>query len=366
MGTSRDVKSKKRNHPVFFPYVPWFLFLLDLLLALPAERCNDRAMSKGRFALITAALLAISLLFWHFRHHLGLGVTSPGQGESMIPWAEVSNGAGVDQGAYQRAQVIGTISDKRLGEVSGITASQRADDVWWVHNDSGDLPRIFAIDSTGKVLGEYRVVGAVNEDWEDIASGPGPDLSPALYIADIGDNSLSRDFVVVYRVREPDLTREDTTLQTAQAEAFQFRYPDGKHNAEALVVDPESGRMYVITKSDSAGCEVFRSPVPLKLGEPMTLERVVSDTQVFAQWRRVTGAATDHDGSRVVIRNYFSAFELHRAPGKDFESIFSATPAPINLPIEQQGEAVAYTRDGKALVTTSEGRSAPLNLLRRR
>ena len=193
-----------------------------------------------------------------------------------------------------------------------------------------------------------------------------PDLSPCLYIADIGDNSLSRDFVVVYRVREPDLTREDTTLQTAQVEPFQFRYPDGKYNAEALVVDPESGRMYVITKSDSTGCEVFRSPVPLKLGEPMTLERVVSDSQgLFAQWRRVTGAATAPDGSRVVIRNYFSAFELHRAPGKDFESIFSATPAPINMPSNNRAKQshtramekpwLLRVREGRRRSTCSDG-----------
>jgi hypothetical protein len=173
--------------------------------------------------------------------------------------------------------------------------------------------------------------------------------------------------VVVYRVKEPDLTREDSILQTDSAEPFQFRYPDGRHNAEALVVDPESGRIYVITKTDSSGCQVFRSPVPLKLGEPMTFEPVGGEGQaVIAQWRKVTGAATAHDGSRIAVRNYFNAYELRRPAGKDFESIFSSTPVPIFLSLEQQGEAMAYTRDGKALVTTSEGIPAPINILKRK
>ena len=322
-------------------------------------------MSKPRIALIGLAILITAVILWQVRGYLH-GQTS--LGGAVRPWSEVSKAddSGVDGGAYHRAEALGTISDRRLSEISGISASRRADDVWWVHNDSGDTPRIFAVNSAGKVLGEYRVVGAVNEDWEDIASGPGADLSPSLYIADIGDNELKRDFVVVYRVKEPDLTREDTTLETSPAEPFQFKYPDGSHNAEAFIVDPESGRMYVITKTDSSGCQVFRSPVPLKQGEAMTFEEVRGESQAIAQWRKVTGGAAAQDGSRVVVRNYFTAFELRRAPGKEFETVFQSAPVPIFLALEQQGEAISYTRDGKGLVTTSEGRPAPLNLLRRR
>jgi hypothetical protein len=236
-----------------------------------------------------------------------------------------------------------------------------------VQNDGGDLPRIFAINSTGKLLGTYRVVGAINVDWEDIASGPAADGGPALYIADIGDNEKRRDAVVVYRVKEPDLAGGGESGQTESAEPFQFRYPDGAHNAEALIVDPESGRMYVITKTQSSPCSVYRSPWPLKLGEPMTFE-VVNGVAAAAisQLRFVTGAAASPDGNRVAIRTYFSAFELLRPPGKGFESIFDSSPSSVALPLEQQGEAIAYTRDGRYLVTTSELLPAPLHQLRRK
>lgn len=285
----------------------------------------------------------------------------------MRPWAELSSEAGkTGESAYNRAELLGTISDRRLSEISGITASRRTDGVWWVHNDSGDLPRIFAVNSKGEVLGDFRVVGAVNEDWEDIASGPAADLSPALYIADIGDNFLKRDFVVIYRVKEPDLANGGGSGETSVVEPFQFNYPDGRHNAEALVVDPESGRMYVITKTDGKRCQIFRSPFPLKLGEAMTFEEVKIESGAASEWRKVTGATTAIDGSRIAVRNYFSAFELRRQAGKDFESVFTATPAPIFLPIEQQGEAIGYTRDGSSLVTTSEGSPAPISIMKAR
>ena len=100
---------------------------------------------------------------------------------------------------YEKAEGIGKVTDKKLREISGITYSKLRPGTWWIHNDSGDAARIAAIDSRGNLLAAFRVVGAVNEDWEDIATGPGSDGSSALYIADIGDNGLKRDFVVVYQ-----------------------------------------------------------------------------------------------------------------------------------------------------------------------
>jgi hypothetical protein len=321
-------------------------------------------MVKAAWVILIVVLVCGSLgALWYVRsRHVANDDMTPRQA-----WEAVRQRENPAQSAYESAQQIGTITDRRLDEVSGITASRRNDGVWWVHNDSGDLPRIYAINSTGKLLGIYRVVGAINVDWEDIGSGPGADGSPALYIADIGDNEKRRDAVVVYRVKEPDLSAGGESGQTESAEPFQFRYPDGAHNAEALIVDPESGRIYVITKRQSSPCSVYRSPWPLKLGEPMMFEPVTgAAVATISQWRLVTGAAASPDAGRVVIRTYFSAYELLRSPGKGFESIFDASPSPVALPLEQQGEAIAYTRDGRYLVTTSEQLPAPIHQLKRK
>ncbi|MEP7273184.1 MAG: hypothetical protein ABI882_16915, partial [Acidobacteriota bacterium] len=255
-------------------------------------------MSNASRILITVAIFGCALAgLWYLRGPFGFyGSQDTGGAGPSVPWSDVSAGAKTGGNSYQAAERIGVITDRRLNEISGITSSLRSDDVWWVHNDSDDLPRIFAVNSRGRVLAEFRVPGAVNEDWEDIANGPAADSSPALYIADIGDNFLRRDFVVIYRVKEPDTSNATDPAETGTVESFQLKYPDGRHNAEALIVDPESGRFYVITKTDSKACQVFRSPLPLKLGEMMTFEPVTGAAgPVLEQWRRVTAAAAAPD-----------------------------------------------------------------------
>lgn len=326
-------------------------------------------MSQALRILITLTILAGTLLgFWWWKHGSAWQRASRQDEQIRLrAWQELGSSERSTESAYQTGEEIGRLRDRRLGEISGITASRRQNGVWWVNNDSGDLPRVFAINANGNLLAIYRVVGAINEDWEDIGSGPGADGSPNLYLADVGDNGLKRDFVVVYRVKEPDISQGNESGETAGVEPLQFRYPDGRHNVEAMIVDPETGRIYLITKTDDKPCQVFRSPWPVKLGEQMTLEYATgSSLPAISQWRMVTSAAAAPDGSRVAIRTYFTAFELVRSPGKGFESIFDSIPVPIVLPAEQQGEAIAYSRDGTALLTTSEKLPAPIYQLKRK
>jgi hypothetical protein len=266
--------------------------------------------------------------------------------------------------SYTAPKQIGTITNAQLTEISGLAPSRINKGIWWAHNDSGDQARLYALNNKGQLLTKYNVKGAKNVDWEDLASGPGSDDKPALYIADIGNNSLSRSELVIYRVSEPHLaqTAPKTVLtgETVAAEAFRFRYPDGKHDAEALFVDPQSGRPYLVTKKMAPPCAIYRFPLPLQPGKTVTLEKVTGKAvEAIAQLALVTGATASPDGKRVAIRTYFTAIELARTGGR-FESVFNAEPLTIKLPLERQGEAISFTADGKALVTTSERLPAAL------
>lgn len=265
---------------------------------------------------------------------------------------------------YTAPKQVGRITNAQLTEISGIAPSRATKGIWWVHNDSGDQARLYALNSKGQLLARYNVKGAKNVDWEDLASGPGSEGKPALYLADTGNNSLSRSELVIYRVSEPHLaqTAPNNVLigETAAAEAFPFRYPDGKYDAEALFVEPQSGRPYLVTKKMNPPCAVYRFPLPLQPGKTVTLEKVTGQAvKAISQLALVTGATASLDGKRVAIRTYFTALELTRTGGR-FESIFSAEPLTIKIPLEPQGEAISYTADGKALVTTSERLPAPL------
>ena len=84
---------------------------------------------------------------------------------------------------------LATIADSAINESSGLVASRTNSGAYWTHNDSGGGPFIYALDTNGETLGTFRVNGATNRDWEDIAAGPGPQHGRSyLYIGDIGDN----------------------------------------------------------------------------------------------------------------------------------------------------------------------------------
>jgi hypothetical protein len=269
--------------------------------------------------------------------------------------------------AYGEPAQIGTITDKSLAEISGMTPSRAARGMWWVHNDSGDKPRIYLIDASGKLQARFTVTGARNRDWEDLAGYVDGKKRPLLYLADIGDNSRKRDDLTIYRVKEPVISRAKGPIDgaTEAAEAFPFRYPDGRHDAEAIFVDPKTGRPYLVTKSMSASAGVYRFPLPLRAKERVTLEKVSGKAvDHISNLLLVTGAAASPDGSRVVLRTYFGAFELIR-PGGSFETIFKSDLTSIRLPSLRQGEAISYTLDGKSIVTTSERIPAPIFMLTR-
>ncbi len=262
-------------------------------------------------------------------------------------------------GAYGRPEQVGTISALALPEVSGLTAARVVSGGWWAVNDSGNTPDLHLIAAGGRLLSTVHVRGASNRDWEDLASAPGRSGGRDLYVGDIGDNDHVRDDLVVYRVREPA-----RKAHTATATAFPFRYPDGRHNAEALFVDPATSRIYVITKSEQPVSEptgLYRFPLPLRPGSRVTLERMGGPfAKLIAPVPLVTGAALSPDGTRLAVRTYLEAWEWHRTRGSAFESLFGARHESVRLALERQGESIAYASSGRALVTTSEQLPAPL------
>ena len=175
---------------------------------------------------------------------------------------------------------LANIKNPAIDESSGLAASRLTPGVYWTHNDSGDGPFVYAFDTTGESRGVFRVSGAQARDWEDMAIGPGPEPGKSyLYLGDIGDNDEKRDEIVVYRVAEPALTTATKTSSknkpgaTAPAEAIRLRYPDGKHDAETLLVHPTSGNLYIVTKVMLRNATVYEAAAPLTAGEPITLKR---------------------------------------------------------------------------------------------
>jgi hypothetical protein len=271
------------------------------------------------------------------------------------------------------ASTPGTIASDALDETSGIAASRRVNGVWWVHNDSGDSARVFAISSTGQTLGEYALAGASAVDWEDIAAGPGPTAGVSyLYVGDIGDNTTARTTIQVYRVPEPlvDPANPLGAPKTLTGVAtVNLRYPDGPHDAEGLLVDPTTGDLYVVTKDLSGGvAQVFRAPASTPAGGTVTTLTQVA-TVSLGSLHGVTGADITPAGDVIALRTYFDVVLYPRPSGTTVANAFSQPSCAGAAPpfgsgssaSEPQGEAIGFTRDGRGYVTVSEGLHPPLH-----
>lgn len=228
-------------------------------------------------------------------------------------------------------------SDERLDEISGMTLSLRHPGVLWVHNDSSGGPYIYAIDATTcETLARVRIDGIAARDIEAIASGRDAKGRPVLWVADIGDNLDSWPEVRLHRVREPK-TIESTTVT---ARTYRVTYADRPHNAEALLVDPASGAMWIVTRQLAHG-RLYALPSPLSRTEVNIAQPIQREGGL------VTDGAVSPDGSRYVLRNYVDATVFAGLPpGSD--------PVPVAMPFQPQGEAVTWTADGRDLLVASE------------
>jgi hypothetical protein len=269
---------------------------------------------------------------------------------------------------YGQPVTIATIKDTSISESSGLVASRTTPGAYWTHNDSGDGPFIYALDTHGDSFGTFRVSGAEALDWEDIAAGPGPQANRSyLYIGDIGDDDSARSEVVVYRVPEPTLstaTRKFTKSRpgsTEPAEAIRLRYPDGKHDAEALLVHPRTGNLYIITKVLLANPGVYEAVAPFTAGQSITMRKVAEPRVPSLFGGVITGGSISPDGRRVALCDYFQGYEIVLPQGaSSFDDIWKQKMIDFDLGKRKQGESITYRLDGRALLATSEGKQPPL------
>ncbi|HRI54479.1 MAG TPA: hypothetical protein PLW65_30275 [Pseudomonadota bacterium] len=290
--------------------------------------------------------------------------------------------------AWSGQPAAGKLPSSALNEVSGLVVSRKnstaTTTVLWLHNDSGDTARVFAValDSAGppRLVATYTLSGVTAEDWEDLALGPVPGRSgDFLYLGDTGNNFNRvprRTSLQIYRIPEPpvDLTKTDQKLAVADAERLELVYPEGKvFDCESVLVDPHSGELVLITKDIFAGPSyVFRTPaVTAPLGT-ITLTQV-TDCQggptalhfPAGELPAMTGADITAAGDAIIGRAYSGIFLWNRLPGESIGAALGRQPCALPAASEKQGEAVGFARDGATYYTVSEGAGAEINVFRR-
>jgi len=219
-----------------------------------------------------------------------------------------------------------TIQDDAIFESSGLVDRES---VVYTNNDSGDAAVVYGIDPrTGRTVSRTTYAPSVT-DVEDIAPGS----HGTLWAGDTGDNRRNRDHIDVYHLRRLDGHHP--------AVRYRLVYPDGPHDAETLLVQPRTQRVYVVSKSAFGGT-VYVGPRRLRAGGPPNRLRASA---------RVGGLVTDGtfypDGRHVLLRTYGTA-SVYTFPG-------FGLVGTVKLPPQPQGEGISVGPHGRILVS-SEGR----------
>lgn len=271
---------------------------------------------------------------------------------------------------------VAVLDDKRIKESSGLCLGGRDPSIFWTLNDSGGEPCVFAIDRGGKTRAKVRVRDAANFDWEDIALGKDEKGAPALFIGDIGDNLQMRPTIQVYQIPEPEINEPGKVVEETISAApviWRVSYPDGKHNAESLLVDPKTNRLHLLTKSEDGRSALYVFPQPMQKEVSMTLEKVAELTfpKLIRAGKRphdncmTTAAGFSPDGTRMVVATYSSLYEWKLSPDQPLADALKQPPERIEPELLRQLEGVCYDGDNLTLWLTSEHLPAPLLRVKR-
>ncbi|QKT14083.1 hypothetical protein [Rhodococcus sp. W8901] len=270
------------------------------------------------------------------------------------PAAAQSSGSGVLVTGAQFEQVC-TPGDPALAELSGLAV---AGGKTYGIGDSGTDDAVVVMDGDCAVTGTLSVP-VDPYDIEDMGVGP----DGRLWLSDAGDNERVRSTVALI----------DLDPATGAGQLHRLTYPDGPHDAEALLIQRD-GVPLIVTKEVLATNGIYRPAGAAALGDlaspgPTPLERV-GDVRLgptstpggpvpVGGSTLVTGGAVSADGTVAALRTYTDVY-LYSAPDGDLvRALTATTPVRVALPNQPQGEAIAFTPDGD-LLAGSESAGGPL------
>ena len=258
--------------------------------------------------------------------------------------------------SFNEAQDLGVIENKTINEASGIVASYRNKGLLWIHNDSGDANRIYAVDANGKGTREFYLEGANNRDWEAIGMATFPEGS-FIYVGEVGDNNAAYSDCAIYRVPEPEITASTPQIRTLKnVQKISYKYPDGARDAEAILIDQSTKDIYIVSKRESTK-RLYRLPYPQSYTQTTTAE-FVQELTTFStgagQQLYLTDGNVSVDNQEIIIKSYFQIFHWRRATNETISNALKRNPTILPYSLEPQGEGVCFAQDGSGYYTISE------------
>jgi len=259
------------------------------------------------------------------------------------------------------------LKDPSINECSGLAVSRLNPGCFWVHNDSGDSPRLFLVDREGETRLRLHLTGAEAIDWEDLTLGKIHGQS-MLVAGDIGGNARQRDNIVLYLVFEPKLdpTQKGASVDSQQVPqmVLRVRVPGGVTNYEGIGFDSTLSSILLMEKSTFGG-RIYSIDVPQQDQSVKSIERSV-DAKFIARTAIPTATACDisADGSKLVAINYSAGFLFERklvnGQLEPWLDALNQEPKTFPLPRLRQAESVCFSENGQSIYVSSEFTPTPI------
>lgn len=258
--------------------------------------------------------------------------------------------------------MTGRYVNTALREVSGMAASRVHANTFYVHNDSGDTSRFFAVNEKGELKGTYYFKGdeisfsGVN-DCEDITIGSGPEAGKEyIYLADIGDNAARRSEIRIFRMEEPGA--DSGVVKTIGSQMFTLTYPNGAQDAETIMIDPIERLLYIVSKRQDSVI-VYTAPLDLNDKKTYMLREVCKlyfEGKKKEKW--IVSGSISRDGKQVMLKSMKKVYYWQRERHEAVYEAMQRTPLELSYTQHGQEEAICFSPDGKSYFITGEGEHA--------
>ncbi len=236
-----------------------------------------------------------------------------------------------------------------LKEVSGVESIPNSTNFWMV-NDSGNHPRVYVVNTKGKIQKTVYVEGK-NRDWEDLTT----DKEGNLYVGDFGNNANDRKHLRVYKLSANDLKNK----KNIDPEVIKFSFPNQKKfppKKKDRHFDVESffhhnGYLYLFTKSrtkkDYGRTDLYKIPATAGKHKAQYISTFTTCSDMNC-W--ITSADISPDGKKVVLLSHENIWQF--TDFKD-DNFLSGKMTKFNLDHRSQKESICF-KDNNTVYITDE------------
>lgn len=237
---------------------------------------------------------------------------------------------------------------KALPEASGLAYYEGG--TVWSHNDSGDLPFVYQIDTTGRIVQIKKITNAANYDWEDMAQ----DSEGRLYIGDFGNNKNNRKSLHIYVINNP----ESIETERIEAKVITFTYPDQdafpppmhqlNFDVEAMIAFKKN--LYLFTKNRtvpySGYVKLYKLPTkPGHYTAELLDSLLLDNSNMLTDW--ITGADISPDKKKIALLTSNKVWLFQDFEGDDF---FKGKITPITLYHVSQKEGIVFINNSEVII----------------